>query len=559
MDIARAWPKLAPSNAVPSGQDRARRWVLAALVAVLILQLPVVFLRAINWDEFYHYSLVVKLAKGTLDLPLQTLYTQPFVWVTALPGAGVDHVILIRIFMLACELVALACIAGMAARFTDRTTGLLCALAYLSASFIFRHGTSFRFDPPAAALLMGSAWLFTSSHMRASRLALAAILAGISTVLTIKTVLYAPVFAGIAWMVWTERGRRRADLVRLAALAVGVVVCAGVVYLLHAASLAAGGGGQAESLFSNAGRSMFTLSDPFGYRRFILWFAISSPLLAIPAFLAPFAIWRSNSATAHKIALTGLWLPLTTLFFYQNTAPYYYVFMMPPVAVAASPLMAVLARRYGAALIAGAMLACAAFVLATEPESTLARQRQIQQEAKRLFPDGVAYFDSCAMLGSFPKANVFMTPWVLSMYRQGIGASMEETMTQRTVPLLLNDDAVLGEAVASEGDVSALLPQDVVALRDTYIPFWGPFWLAGREISGGMGAQTWNVRVPGVYTVREGRVVIDGREFAKGDRVTLARGQHRLSAPQGDARLVWGDRLAVPASVPPQEPYFMPF
>lgn len=559
MDIARA-PRMPASSIVASAvYERSWKWVLGALVLTLILQLPLVVLRAINWDEFFHYSQVVKLANGTLSLPLQTLYTQAFVWVTALPGAGVDHVILIRLFMLGCELVTLACIAGLAGRFTDRTTGLLCALAYLSASFIFRHGTSFRFDPPAAALLMGSAWIFARAHMAPMRLALAAILAGISTVLTIKTVLYAPVFAGIAWLVWTERGHRREDLFKLAALAVGVVVCAGLVYLLHAASLAQGSAHEAESLVSNAGSSMFTLSDPFGYRRFIVWFAISSPLLAIPAFLAPFAIWWSERPTARKIALTGFWLPLTTLFFYQNTAPYYYVFMMPPVAVAASPVLALLVRRYGAPLMAGAMLACAAFVLATEPESTLARQRQIQKEAMRLFPDGVAYFDSCAMLGAFPKENIFMTPWGIAKYLNGHPETMVEAMERGPVPLFVTNDAALEEAVTTQGKVAALLPQDLAAIRESYIHFWGPFWLAGRDVAAGAGPQDWHVHVPGTYTVRGGALRLDGRELARDDVVRLTRGVHRLASDTPGVRLVWGDRLDVPASPPPSKPYFMPF
>lgn len=557
MDIAIENPAQ-PATQHPASENKTLRWVAAALLAALALQLPLVLNRAINWDEFFHYSQVVKLANGTLTLPLQTLYTRAFVWVPGLPGLGVDHVILIRLFMLACELVTLASIAGMAARFTDRTTGLLCALAYLSASFIFRHGTSFRFDPPATALLMASAWILLRWGLRAPAMLAAALLAGISLVLTVKTILYAPVFAGIAWLLWTEGGRQREDLVKLLALALGVMLCAALVYVLHAGTLGEESGEEARSLVTRAGSGMFTLGNPL-YRWFTFVFAVTSPLLAIATIAAPFVIWRASGGMAQKIALTGMWLPLTTLLFYQNTAPYYYVFMMAPVAVAAGPALALAARRYGARFIAAAMLLCAAVTLAIEPENTIERQRQIQREAHRLFPTGIAYFDSCAMLGAFPKANVFMTPWGIRDYLNGDLPNMVEAMKREPVPLLVNNDWMFADAVHSKKDVGVFLPQDLTAIRDTYVRFWGPFWLAGKQVAAGNSPVTWNVWVPGTYTVRDGAMTIDGRRVDRDEVVTLSRGPHILSAGKESARLLWGDRLATPATRPPEEHYFMPF
>lgn len=558
MDIAiEQCPPLATGRRTTS-EGKALRWVVAALLATLALQLPLALNRAINWDEFYHYSQVVKLANGTLTEPLQTLYTRAFVWVPGLPGLGVDHIIIIRLFMLACELTTLACIVGMATRFTDRTTGVLCALAYLSASFIFRHGTSFRFDPPATALLMTSAWLLLRWGLRPPAMLAAALLAGTSTVLTVKTMLYAPVFVGIAWLLWTEGGRRREDLARLLVLAFGVMSFAALIYALHAGTLGEESGDEARNLVSRAGSSMFTLGNPL-YRWFIFVFAITSPLLAIAALAAPVVIWRESGGNGRKIALTGMWLPLTTLLFYQNTAPYYYVFMMAPVAVAASPALAYAQHRYGARFIAGVMLLCAGAVLAIEPENTTERQRQIQREAQRLFPKGVSYFDACAMLGTFPKVNIFMTPWGIQHYLRGNLPSMVEAMKREPVPLLVKNDWMFDEALHTKNKVGVLLPQDLAAIRDTYVPFWGPFWIAGKIVTPGNRPVKWDVKVPGAYTVRDGAMIIDGRRFDKDEVMTLNRGTYILSAEEEIARLLWGNRLAKPVSNPPKEPYFMPF
>ncbi|WP_065846392.1 glycosyltransferase family 39 protein [Sphingobium sp. Ndbn-10] len=557
MDIAIENPMpTAPRHSESHGS--AFRWVAAALLATLVLQLPLVLNRAINWDEFFHYSQVVKMANGTLTLPLQTLYTRAFIWVPGLPGLGVDHVILIRLFMLACELVTLACIAGIAARFTDRTTGLLCALAYLSASFIFRHGTAFRFDPPATALLMASAWILLRSGLRTPAILSAALLAGISTVLTVKTMLYAPVFAGIAWLLWAEGGRRREDVVRLLALALGTMLCAALLYSLHAGTLGEESGSEARGVIQQAGNRMFRPRD-FSHFNFTLVFVLTSPVIAAATLAAPVAIWRGGWDVACKIALTGMWLPIATLLFYQNTYPYYYVFMMAPVAVATAPVFALASRRWGACFIATVMLLCAGVGLALEPENTIERQRQIQREAGQIFPAGVAYFDYCAMLGTFPKANVFMTEWGVEQYLAGDMPNFVEAMKHRPVPLLVNNTPILNTALKSRDQVKFLLPQDLTAIRDTYIPFWGPFWLAGKLIAEGNRSIAWNVRVPGPYTVRDSAMIIDGHRFNKGEVVTLDRGLHILSAEKERARLLWGERLETPVSNPPAEPYYMPF
>ncbi len=151
--------------------------------------------------------------------------------------------------------------------------------------------------------------------------------------------------------------------------------------------------------------------------------------LAILAF--PFVVWNAALPKAEKLALTGFYLPILTLFFYHNTAPYFYVYMLPPVTVACGVVFAVLVARYRAIAVATLLLLGGSFVLYKEPPNPIERQRQILRVAETMFPGGVAYFDSCAMLGSFPKANVFMTPWGIDQYLLGGFPSLEETMASK--------------------------------------------------------------------------------------------------------------------------------
>jgi hypothetical protein len=74
-------------------------WLLAGIAFVLALQFTMIFTRALNWDEFYHYSLVELFARGNVTQPLQTFFVRLFFWLPRLPGGEIDHVIAARLVM----------------------------------------------------------------------------------------------------------------------------------------------------------------------------------------------------------------------------------------------------------------------------------------------------------------------------------------------------------------------------------------------------------------------------------------------------------------------------
>ena len=105
-----------------------QRTVLAVLAAVLLLQIELVFNRPVNWDEFYHLSLVHAQAQGRMSEFLQVLHIRLLGW---LPLLGLDEIGQIRaarLVMLGCELVTLTAIYALARRFAHRRLALLVPL-----------------------------------------------------------------------------------------------------------------------------------------------------------------------------------------------------------------------------------------------------------------------------------------------------------------------------------------------------------------------------------------------------------------------------------------------
>lgn len=559
MIVRQPIPVTSPITKFTVFTNRNSLMVAGAIVLVLALQVTLVINRGINWDEFWHYSLTVQAADNTLDQPLQTFFTRLFAWVPGLPGNPVDHIVLIRFFMLGCELATIVAIVGIAARFTDQTNALLCALAYISAGFVFQHGTSFRFDPQATALLMGSLWVLATRRPRHFWFGLAGALAGLASLITIKSVLYTPAFAGILWWQWDRQGRDRKYITGIVLMTIAAAVTFGALYVMHAQSIVDSVGRSAKDMAGASANKMFSLTDhPYWLAN--VKGALLAPVLTVIALATPLVLIASRRALAERIALTGLWLPLTTLLFYHNTAPYFSVFMLAPVAVAVALVLTHATARYGTPIIVMAFAGGAVATFLFEQPSTLDKQRQIVAAAKSMFGTPVAYFDDCAMIGPFAKANAFMTPWGAERYLRGETPSMTAAMEHRAVPLVVANSDIFTDALTTVKPVRAFRPADLAMMRQTYLHFWGPFWLAGFDLGAQDTNQTILVRVPGPYTLTgAGTAVVDGKVLKTGDVVNLPRGNHSVFNGLVPARLVWGNRLAAPAAPPPAPPYFHGF
>lgn len=543
-DLGSATSIAPPSWRVLGARDRASLVVAAAIVVVLIAQATMVFTRAVNWDEFWFYVLIEQFHRGLLLQPLQTFHVRLFGWLTALPGNSLDHIIAARIAMLGCELVTVGSIAVVARRFVEAPAALLAPLAYLTAGFVMQHGFSFRTDPVATACLMSALAILARSRLDARWIVLFSLLVGLATIVTVKVVLYAPAFAGLAWMRWAEARFDRAVLLRLVLCAMGAVAAFGILYVLHSSGLpqAEPASAAAEQSRSAAGWAFFLGVPP--YLSMLTKAIMTAPVLALAIAAAPLAIWSSDLDRSGKFALTGCWLPVLSPAFYTNTAAYFYVFMLAPVAVACAVPIALAARRYGFMGAAALMTVMAAFVFSNEDRSVIERQRLLIEEAQTVLPEPVAYFDLDGILPFHEKANWLMTPWTMSRYWAEGVPTFTATMRQRPVPLLVNNWGGFEAALNGHDGrnrSNRLLPRDEAALRENFIRLWGPLWIAGRRVpaDGAVHRSEW--LVPGKYRVEDAAVVIDGTRHEVGKTLVIQRGAHGLRAPEGSATLVWAD------------------
>lgn len=553
-----AWATGPVSSAGNVARLTAKLPSIVGLTLVIFIQATLVFNRAINWDEYWHYSLVHLLDRGILFSPLQTFFIRLSQDLLLLPGSAVDHIVVARLFMLGCEFVAAWMIARLASRFTDWPTGLLAALGYLSASFVLQHGFSFRADPALTALGMSALCVLGCTRFRGMWVFAFAALLALAALFSIKIILYAPCFAAIAWLRWYEERFSLSLLLRLA-VAGGVTLALFFLLFLYHSSAGVVVDTGAGTVLSRSAQRMFLFGVP-PYWSMIVKFAVQSPAFVMLVLLFPVALRRSSLGSAAKVALSCLLLPLCTLAFYHNTAPYYYTFMLAPVAVATAVPLGMIVRRYGATLPAMVFSIFAAMLWTQEDFRIIDRQRALHSAIDQIFPQRISYFDFCAMLARHDKANTFMTPFMGAVYRRGGISPMTRVMADKVVPLVVENDPMFSRLLRTGKPVPEFLPQDAAAVRDTYIQFWGPFWVAGRHIPAGARDMSVEFRVPGPYTLSGGSIEIDGRTVTSGSVVHLDRGAHRLTALEDkSARLLWGDHLRLPEGVAPPQPHWVYF
>jgi hypothetical protein len=525
-------------------------WLYALIGLIAAMQLSMVTGRSVNWDEFWFYSQIEVVARGEFIQPLQTIHTRFFAgWLPDMPGSEIDHIILARFFMLLCLAITAAGIYAIAEKFSDKRTALLSVALYLGAGFVLHHGTSFRVDPIVTACL--TTGLVIAARTRLSLPAIVALgaLIGLAAMVTIKFVLWAPAFAGMALWRWQDEDWDWRYPLRWIAAGVVALATFALLYALHA------GGASEQANTSAAGTLGHSSAKMFGILHSPYLFmmgkaAMTAMPLTITALLMPSTVLRLDIAPARRIAIMALWLPLLTPLYYHNSAPYVYAFLLPPVVIACAFTIPLIVKRYGETLFAIFIALSAFAVWVVDERGVTAKQKQLIDVVHAIFPEPVPYFDCCGMIGTFPKANTFMTSWGTQIYLQQSSPPMLMQMQRMSVPMVLDNNDDFGP-LFEDNDTRRFHPQDAAALRETYRNFWGPVYLAGTVLDPGE-ARRWNVRVPGTYTI-EGELQIAGRDYSAGELVQLERGEVQLSAgADGAGGLIWGANLELPLAPPAQ-------
>ncbi len=545
-------PDTAPAgltSAAPLADRSSLAWPLGALALLLVLQFTLVFTRAINWDEYSYFREVAWFAEGRLDRPLQTIHARLFAWLPGLFASSTDHIVAARVVMFGCELVTLASIFAVARRLGDARTAAFACLAYLSAGFVLQHGTSFRVDPLATALLSSALATLFLTRLRLPQIAAFGLLAGLAAMVSIKAVLFAPAFAGLALARLVEQGWHRDLLWRIAGCVVAALVAFAALYLFHAAGVTAqeGAAARGSGVLASSGGWAFFLGVP-PYWKMIGKALLTAPVMTAIILITPVLLWRQTMPLPRKLALAGLWLPIASLAFYTNTAAYFYAFIFAPVAMAAGPVLGLALGRYGARTVALVLLLVGGGLWLQEDRAMIDRQRQLEANVAEVFPAPVTYFDHNYMLGGWPKANNLMTPWGLDNYHRRGEPAYKQAMEQQVVPLFLANYPDLDDMITGRAD-GLLLPEDEAALRGNYVLHSWPIWVAGKDFAGRSGSFQEHFLVPGTYTVHGSGLTLGGRLLADGETVDIVRGDHAVAlAPGAQVRLVWGDHLPLPAT-----------
>jgi hypothetical protein len=541
------------ARAVAIGLTRAEAIALAVLAATFALQLYLAFAKAINWDEYFHYSLIQQHARGEPVQWLQTPFVWLFAWVPALPGDGIEHIQLIRALLLPFEAVTCAAVFGIARRFAGREAALLCALAYATGGWVFLHAFALRADIIAAALLASALWLATCGPTRGLNMAAAGLLLVLASVATIKSVLWAPAFVGAVLLrvPQTEKGRwpplpMLAGALGVIALAIGALAAIAPAMLNDAAGVATA---SAQRMFS-AG-----LFPQGGYLIVQTGFA---PLLAVLIGIAVVTLPRLRVPLRERWALACFLAPLLSVVLYRNAFPYFYAFILPPVAAACAPAAERLVTRYRLAPLSLLLLGNALVLTAIQDREVPRAQRQILDGVHAIFEQPVAYIDESGMIPDFPRAVPhFSTGWALEGYWRKGEPEYAEALRRRPVPMMLLNTHTLRNLFEDTGIDEHLMPRDVAVLHGSYIPHWGPVYVAGKRIPAGAKPLRLEVAVPGTYTIERTAVTIGTRRYAPGELVVLKRGPVLVGGGRiHETVLRWGDHLPRPSSPAPQGALF---
>jgi hypothetical protein len=520
--------------------------LIATISVVVLMQVELVFSKSINWDEFFHFSEIHRHLQDRPMLWLQVPYVWLFSWVPSLSGDNITHIQIIRLLILPFELIAVAAIVAAARRFASFEAALVCGLLYITGGYVFLHAFALRSDMIGASLLAVALWIAMRRSPRALEILAIAVLGALAFVATIKSVLYAPAFLGIALARTSNRSHRWILLGVLASS-----LAAGALLLLVAPvmpdGIVTGTLRDIGLLGRDAAHRMFSAGlfpQPVWLREQIL----RAPLLAVVVILTVlFILYKRDRTAEERLLLLCLILPLCTIAVYRNAFPYHFVFILPPAVIATAPVIDSLLRRYRW-ILPGLMLFIAGILSLSEDRSVLPRQRIVLAGLHEIFPEPVTYIDDCGIVGDFPRAvNHYASGWGLVNYRRAGLPTYSMAMESEPVPLVLRDDGILGSLCFDFLHRRALLPEDDRAIRDNYIHHWGKAFVAGKRIAPGSEPQTFQIAVPGSYTIDGGPIVINNVPYDPGSIVELSRGAHTASGNRPvEVTLRWGNHLPLP-------------
>lgn len=536
-----------------TNEDVVRIVVRGAVLAALAAMVAMARTRNVNWDEFYFLSHLHAHLNGTLDRPLQTFFVHGFTWLPWVSAHEVDQIATARLVMMLFFLGTCLSLHRIAAHLTDEKSADIAVLAFVASGFAIPHGASFRADPMAAGLLMGSVAMMMTTRMGLRQIIAVAVMSALALLVTVKAALFLPVY--VAALVW--RWHNRAVVLRCLAAGVLGLGIAGALFFWHASGITPGEGTATSDNLGEAAR--LTLGGQSFFPRLpevMLWALLSGGalLLAIAGLMI--------APTQRLLVVLILFaVPLLSVVLYRNAFPYFFPFAVPAfmvaVALGAQAFRGSLIWKLGLVL----MLASGGLQTVRALSEGNAAQHATLAEVHRHFPEPVPYIDQNAMVSSFPRLGFFMSTWGIANYRAEGQPVFADLIEAYAPPMLLaNRDelyAVMRPEMVTE-PVIGLLDEDTDILRQTYIHYAGVIWLAGREVTLKNNSASTSMPFAGDYRVEaDTALMIDGEPVSDGDVLVLGDHAVQITGPEGiKVRLIWNTPAgSAPAALPETDLY----
>ncbi|MBL0923711.1 MAG: hypothetical protein IBJ12_04485 [Sphingomonadaceae bacterium] len=543
-----------------TGRVTAIAWPVAALILLTALQFFLIFSKSYNWDEFLHYSMVYQLHEGTLARPFQTLLARLLGWIPGVSDDLMTQMAIARAFAWSAFLVGLSAMYGLARQFGSKVDALWTTLIYFGAGSVFVHGFAIRTDPLAMAGLMLSLYLLAARKLDMLNILTVGFIVGFVGLLTVKSIFYAPCFAGIAWLRFANAENKKATVVRILAIVPVAITTFVGLYFLHRAGLAPTPLSQQGPAFVSNGVKWLTdglLRQPY----YTLMAFLTAPLFVYALLSSP-AAWRTSGLSRPKtLALVGLALPLLTILFYRNAFPYFFVFIFAPVAVALTPAVAMLRARFGPAVLFALICIVPLGKFMTEPRQVMDGQEALIEYVHRQFPDGALYFDYCGIIADYPRVidHLISGIGLKNYHARGVPLVAQAVQRGELAFVVANRPAIVDALTGKQSSDEKLLPADVAALRGNYVRVGGGLWLAGEMVPAGPRTHIIHVPHRGTY-IANSSITVNGVTYRRGSTIDLDRGHHNVASGGNAQAILWrGTRLPEPVPTEMTEEVFTKF
>ena len=523
-------------------------WLMAC---VLFLQLHLQFIQKINWDEFFYLSHIYDAQAGRLDKTLQMAHVYLFRWLILIPGGEMVQITVGRVMMWVVQLGTLVFIIKIARNFMSQTAAIFSALCFICIGYVFIHGTSFRADPLAALCMVYAVYIFSVSQLQNRDLLGLAFSLALGVLITIKVVLYAPLFLCLVFWRLKKATFPKKLFFRFVSTAILSALIFVVAYVMHSMRIVELPTSSDISSISNSFQTMFFSDGLFPrlkYMKIGFMTAVLPSLLISVGFII--LIWRllniSKYKNSHPVLLVFL-LPLLAFIFYRNAYPYFFSFILPTGIIFAG--YAVHHIKFSKTIMGGLAVLMSLNMLLIY-QNQIKRGQETQRETLEVihqaFPEPVSYFDRSGMISSFPKAGFFMSSWGVRNYNKSGERRFIREMEKKTIPLLIENSPAI--AAALKGEPSSLFEEDAKALRENYIPHWGHIWVAGKKLTTDKIPINFSILVPGDYTLKtRSPIFIDGKSYKNGSIIYFDRGKYDIeSHVKQDVVLRWGQHLKRP-------------